>query len=69
MSEIVSMVLTTSEVSAPIGMASGSITMSSSGDAEPAGRHVDDLAGQLEALARVLGDLLLVVGEAMTAAP
>ncbi len=46
---------------APTGIASGSITMSSIGMSYFVGGDVDDLLGELEALVRVLGDLVLVV--------
>ena len=64
MSEIVSSVFTTRVVSAPIGMASGSSTMSSMAMPYSVVATFDDLAGELQAPLGLLGDLELVVGQA-----
>ena len=61
MSEIVSKVFTTSEVSAPMGMASGSSRMSSTAMPYSPVATLDDLAGELEAPLGLLGDLEFVV--------
>ena len=61
MSEIVSKVFTTSEVSAPMGMASGSMQDVLDGDAVLARGDVHDLPGELEAPLGLLGDLEFVV--------